>query len=267
MTTTLHHEPFRHYKMTNPETGKVTWNGANKQRIVSVTTVLDGVGGLVNWATGATLHAAEDAAATFLDADRHLAGSLLSFGQLAYLTGRMPDQIKRAAGDEGTAVHTYVSERLSGRDGCFTTNLPYGLRVAIEAWIAEHRPEVIIDGHGPQVERAVGCFERAIAGTYDLHARLADGYIHRVDFKSGNTVQPTAFAQLATYERMAAGLGEDVSDLLTVVHVDRCGNFEQHSIEVGSIAEEQAHDLFDAYLTIHRTTPSLAKHLKKADAP
>ncbi len=279
---TLHDKPFRHYKVVGPK-GKPTWEGKDRQRIVSVTTVLDGDEALPRWAASTALGAAETAArAYFHGVDEALDTSILSFGQLVETTGMMPDAVKDLAGDEGTAAHAYLAQRLRGWSGveaalgvhersALAYAVPYGVRVAIDAFLAERAPEPVIDEHGPRVERVVGDYDTAVAGTYDAQVEMTGptlvtgweaAYKHRIDLKSSRTMQPKFFAQLAEYERLAVGMGEDPSDYLTVLHVDRAGNYALHSIEVGSAQHKQALQLFDANLAIHRLTPKLAKILK-----
>lgn len=267
---TLHHEPFRHYKATNAA-GKSTWNGANKQRIVSVTTVLDGDDRLVNWAAQTTLGAAEHTARTFFaGVDQALDVSTLSFGQLARTTGLLPDQIKDDAGSEGSAAHIYLAARLQGyapglAAGSMLT--PYGIRQGIEDFMRDYRPEPLQDGRGLRVERVVGDFDRAVAGTYDAQLTLkgplspGDHWLHRIDLKSSRSMQPKFFAQLAEYERLAVLCGEEPSDFLTVLHVDRAGNARLYPIKVGSRDHKDALALFDAHLAIYRLSPRIAKEV------
>lgn len=260
----LHTEPHRHYKVTVPGRAP-SWNGANKQRIVSVTTALGGGDTLARWAAGKAAAAAEQVAVDWLGAAPAMSNSVLSFGEMCALQAEWPDNVKEQAGREGTAAHSYLAARLTGAPDVFSSSvLPYGLQLAIDAFMWEQRPFACSDEHGPRVERAVGDYERAVAGTYDLQGplRSTGGLRHRADLKSSRTAQPTHFAQLAEYEREAVLCGEEPSDLLTIVHIDRLGDYRLHSIVVGSEEHRQAQALFDAYLAIHRLTPRLAKLFK-----
>lgn len=258
----LHTEPHRHYKVTVPGRAP-SWNGANKQRIVSVTTALGGGDTLAGWAAGKATAAAEQVAVDWLGAAPAMSNSVLSFGELCALQTEWPDNVKEQAGREGTAAHSYLAARLTGAPDVFSAAvLPYGLRLAVDKFLADQRPVPCAHAEGPCVERAVGDYARAVAGTYDAQARLADGLRHRADLKSSRMVQPTHFAQLAEYEREAVLCGEEPSDLLTIVHIDRLGDYRLHSIVVGSVEHRQAQALFDAYLAIHRLTPRLAKLFK-----
>ncbi len=265
---TLHHEPFRHYKATNAA-GKSTWNGANKQRIVSVTTVLDGDDRLVNWAAQTALGAAEHTARTFFTGvDQALDVSTLSFGQLARTTGLLPDQVKDTAGEEGSAAHAYLAARLRGWElvrYAVEHAVPYGVMQGIEDFMRRELPLTVEDNLGSRVERVVGDFDRAIAGTYDAQLWLMPesgglwNDIHRIDLKTSKSMQPKFFAQLAEYERLAVLCGEEPSDFLTVLHIDRAGNYKLHSIKVGSDKHKMAQAYFDAHLAIYRLGPKLAK--------
>lgn len=263
----LHQEPHRHYKVVGPK-GKPTWT-INGQRIVSVTTVLDGDDRLREWAASQALATGEQVARIFMDGDAALDGSLLSFGQLAYTTGMMPRQIKEAAGDNGTMLHTYVSHRLRGTDplpAALASGVLYGLQQSAEEFLRLYEPHAVVDDFGPRVERAVGDEKRAVAGTYDAQVTLPAAIgraIHRIDVKQSRTIQPKHFAQLAEYEREALLNGEDESDYLTVVHMDHAGNVKLYSIEVGSAQHKRALDLFDAHLTIYRNDRSLYKDIIK----
>lgn len=274
----LHQEPHRHYKVVGPK-GKPTWN-SNGQRIVSVTTVLDGDDTLREWSASQALAAGEQVSRTFMDGDAALDGSLLSFGQLAYTTGMMPRQIKEAAGDNGTLLHTYVARRLEGltreQVEYAYSDVPYGLRQSAEEFLRVYKPYPVVDDFGPRVERAVGDEERAVAGTYDAQVTMNVASVdrpawderflrpaHRIDVKQSRTIQPKHFAQLAEYEREALLNGENPSDYLTVVHMDHAGNVRLYSIEAGSAQHKRALDLFDAHLTIYRNDRSLYKDIIK----
>ncbi len=269
MNAVLHQEPYRHYKMENPETGKTTWNGAGGVRIASVTDVLDGAAdALTGWAIGNTLVAAETAAVRYLGCGPDLARSILDFGQLAELTGCMPYTLRDAKADLGTLAHSYFGAALAGPpfpDEDYIT-VPYGYRAAIVDWIMQEQPVVVQDDKGPRVERAVGDFDRAVAGTYDaqlvLGPDLGDCFTHRVDLKTSRSVQPKHFAQVAEYEREAQLCGEDPSDYCTILHVDPLHGVKAYSIEVGGADYVRALAVFDSYLAVRRGESALAKLLK-----
>lgn len=276
----LHHEPYRHYKGRNPETGKVTWNGANKQRILSVTDVLDGgQNQLLSWAVGNTLVAAEAALVTwFPGASAALATSAVDFAGLAQLSGKMPDSIRDDKASLGTLAHEYLADRLMVRERVIAqvqrnySDLPYGLRCAIDEFLDEQDPVPVRDERGLHVERAVGDFERAVAGTYDAQVRLNpcmgdDGWeappgIHRLDLKSSRTVQPKHFAQVAEYEELAQACGEEPSDYVSLLHITPLGEYALHSIAYGSDDYHLAVETFHRYLGIRRGEARLAKLLR-----
>ena len=128
-------------------------------------------------------------------------------------------------------------------------------------------PAVERDESGPRVERCVGDYERAVAGTYD--AQMRAGYmarkmpegVHRIDAKSSNTLQPKHFAQVSEYEREAVLQGEEPSDWLTVIQFTPLGEYHPYSIAVGSAEHKLAQSVFDAHLTIHRGLAPLRKLL------
>lgn len=267
---TLHETPYRHYKAVNPETGKVTWNGAGGKRIYSITDILDGgADALTQWAIANTLIAAERAVVQWLDAAPALATSVLDFAALAELTGLMPDSIRDAKADLGTLAHTYFAARMAG-DGppAETQAVPYGYRCAIDEWIAETRPTPIEGDGGLHVERAVGDFERAVAGTYDAQAWLLThgnkfiGARHRIDLKTSRSVQPKHFAQVAAYERCGRLCGEVASEYLTVLHIDPLEGAKPYTIAAYGAEYQQALAVFDHYLGIRRGEAGLAKLLK-----
>jgi hypothetical protein len=254
--------------MTNPDTGKITWLGANKQRIGSVTDVLDGgAEALLNWAVGNAVAACETAAVRYLDCGVDLAGSILDFGALAQLTGRMPDTVRDDKAALGTAAHDYLAYRLGCPEPGTAGLVPYGYRCGIDAFIAEHQPVAVRDTRGLRVERAVGDFERAVAGTYDAQVLLEPGergrarMVHRLDLKTCNAVQPKHWAQVAEYEREAVLCGEEPSDYCSILHVTPLGDFALHSIAVGSPDYLLALDTFSSYLQIRRGENRLAKLL------
>ncbi len=270
-TWTLHQEPFRHYKATN-DNGKDTWNGAHKQRIVSVTDVLDGgQNNLTSWAIGNALVAAETAMATWFPAVAPaLASSTLDFGGLAEITGLMPDSIRDNKADLGTLAHRYFAGLLCDELALSPSEaalVPYGFRVALHDFMTEHDPVAVMDERGPLVERTVGDFERAIAGTYDAvlncvgHGAVPSGR-GRWDLKSSNTVQPKHFAQVAEYEELAVLCGEKPSDYVGVLHITPLGDFKPYTIQVGSPDYVAALAVFNHYLGIKRGESRLAKLLK-----
>lgn len=267
----------RHYAVS-VNGAKPVWNGAGKRRIVSVTKVLDGdAGSLLGWATSHAVYAAEQTMQTWFGVSAaYEASSVLSFGELCKLSGLMPDDIRDAKGATGTALHEYAAAWLKGED-CTVEQLaalPYGLRCAVDAFHGDHDPRPLYDVHGPRVERAVGDYRRAVAGTYDAQVRLWTGQgaaehligqrpIHRIDYKQSNSVRGSMFAQLAAYERMARGCGEQRSHFLTVVHCDDCGNFKLHTIPAAGEPYKLALSVFDAALTLYRGNPQLGKLLSR----
>lgn len=266
----LHQEPYRHYKRFDADKNKWTWEGRDRQRIASVTTVLGGSTSLTGWAANNALVAAERASVQWLGAGPPLAKSLLPFGTLAQLTGLMPDSIRDDKGAIGTMAHTYLSAQLihSSHSPEDFTDLPYGIRTAIDRFLYETGFLPVYDAQGARVERAVGDEVLATAGTYDAQgepqtfAQLNAG-VHRIDAKTSNTVQAKHFAQLAIYERLAQAVGESPSEWLTIIHLTPLGEWVPYSIAANSVEATLALNTFYAYLAIYRGENTLAKLLKK----
>lgn len=255
----LRHEPHRAYWRQKGD-DKWTWNGRDKTRIASVTTVLDGdIDWLLSWAVGKALVAAESVynAAMPYDPD--------DFLEVVQATGLMPDTYRDLKGDIGTAGHAYLEWRLTAAAE-LPLDLPYGYRLAIDTFLDETGFQAYVDARGPRVERAVGDESRAVAGTYDAAGSptkagpLHPG-VHRIDLKSSNALQPKMLAQLACYERLAVLCGEERSDWLTIVHIDALGNWTPTQISTGGPEEQAALDYFDAALTLYRRAPDLRKLL------
>jgi hypothetical protein len=260
----LHQEPHRHYKVLREADGKWVWQNRDKTRIASVTTILDGdMDRLLGWAVGKAFTAFERVAL-----DRGAIDGLDDLGELCQATGLMPDTYRDLKGDIGTAGHTWLELRLTGSSAGEHdfTMLPYGYRLAIDAFIDETGFRAEVDERGPRIERAVGDEARAVAGTYDAQGRptracaLLPG-LHRIDLKSSNSTHPKMFAQLAEYERDAVLCGEDRSDYLTIIHIDALGNWTPSTIPTGGEAEADARAYFDAALALYRLGPKLRKHL------
>ncbi len=263
----LHHEPHRHYKYLG-DNGKWSWQ-IGKARIAGVTTILDGgQDSLAQWAANTAIGAGQQVAVDWLGAGPALAGSLLSFGELANLSGRMPNDVRDRKGRSGTLLHGYLATRLgvpTDYDG-----LSYGLRVAVDRFVHDWCVCPVNDELGPRVERCVGDAGRAVGGTYDaqvfvvgsLGGRGMETGVHRIDAKQSNTVQPKHLAQLAAYERCAVLCGEAPSDYLTLIHCNDLGDYEPHSIRVGSDEHALALAVFDAHLVNYRGLPALGKLLK-----
>ncbi len=257
----LHHEPHRHYKHLG-DNGKWSWQ-IGKTRIAGVTTILDGgQDNLVQWAANTALGAGQQVAIDWLGAGPALATSLLSFAELANLSGRMPNDVRDRKGRSGTLLHGYLATRL----GVPTDyeGLSYGLGAAADRFIEDWNVTALEDGLGPRVERCVGDVERAIGGTYDAQVLMGHGgqAVHRIDAKQSNTVQAKHLAQLAAYERCAVLCGEEPSDYLTLIHCNDLGDYAPHSIRCGSDEHALALAVFDAHLVTYRGLPILGKLLK-----
>lgn len=266
----LHETPHRHYKYLGDD-GKWRWQ-IGKQRIAGVTSILDAeADALLSWHGGQVATAYTAAAETWLGAGPVLAESVLSLGELAALTGHMPNDVRDAKAAIGTRMHEYLADRLAGVSGpgrSVYEDLPYGLCVAVYDFIRDHGACPVFDHLGSRVERAVGSVKRAVGGTYDAQVWMETGkhgcvrMRHRIDLKSSNTVQPKHFAQVAEYERCAVECGESPSDYLTIVHIQPSGHYDLYSIAVASPEHELALAVFDAHLLNHRGLPALGKLLK-----
>lgn len=253
----LYQEPHRHYKHLKDD-GKWSWS-VGGQRIISVTTVLDGgQDNLTRWAIGQTLLAAEETMHDWYGVP-HRNDSVLSFGELAGLNPNMAEAVRDSKGAVGTDSHVYLAKCLEAQYDVLPVvgDVPYGVVYAIDAWIAEAEPEPVEDEHGPRVERCVGDPETAVAGTYDAQVTLADG-VHRLDLKTSRTVQPKHWAQVAEYERLAVLNGESESDWLSILHVDDAGNFRLLSIAACGPKAALAAAVFKAHLTILRGSAKLS---------
>ena len=264
----LHHSPYRHYKRQKDD-GKWTWEGKDRQRITSVTDVLDSRESLTGWATARTLIAAERAAVDYLGAGPMLARSIIDFSTMTQLTGLMPDTIRDDKAELGTAIHGYLAAALK-RTPMPEPAPPFGLQEAVEAFLDDTGFTPAHDAHGPRVERAVGSVDLAVAGTYDAQGAPAWGSrmqrgVHRIDAKSSRTVQPKHLAQVAAYEYFARLNGEEPSQYLTIVHLDPLGMWNPYTIEAEGEQYQRALTYFMANLAIHRGTPKLAKLLQKPE--
>lgn len=260
----LHATPHRHYKLRG------SWN-VGKVRIAGVTSVLDGgQDNLTRWAASTMLAAAEDTATRWFGCGPAIANSLLSFGELTALSGMTPDAVRDYKAQLGTDAHSYLASWLVPSSPIANElPLPYGLAAGIEEFVVLHGPQPLKDEHGWRIERAVGHEKLAYAGTYDGQVRMwgAQGRrraVHRIDLKTSNTVQPKHFAQLAAYEHAARACGEQRSTYLSIVHVGPCGTVRVHTIRAAGEDYTRALGMFKAALTIHRSTPKLAKLLKEA---
>lgn len=261
----LHQSPHRHYRHLRDD-GKWSWESRDRTRIASVTAVLDGdIDWLLSWAVGKALVAAEAACYG------PWAAECEDFAEACDATGLMPNTYRDLKGAIGTAGHAWLEARLGGYVGDYypgatEPELPYGYRLAIDAFLNETGFRCAHDDRGPRVERAVGDEVRAVAGTYDAQGSptkagpLHPG-VHRIDLKSSNTLQPKMAAQVAEYERLAVLCGEELSDYLTIVHIDALGNWTPTSIPTGGPEEAAALSVFDAALTTYRAAPQLRKLL------
>lgn len=259
-TWELHQEPHRHYKVAGGKLKKPTWNGAGKKRIVSVTTMLGGdTDSLTGWAARQALAAGEWVVNHMLDGSEDLMASLLSFGQMAELSGIMPDDVRDDKAESGNAAHEYLYQRLVGQEFVYTGDAPYGLRVAIEDYLAEYQPEPVA------AEQAVGSYELALAGTFDalVYHTTADGShilpkLHMLDLKQSNSIQPKMWSQLACYHHLNLVCGGQPADFLSILHIDALGNGTVYSIAVGSKEHAAADADWRAALVRHHSAPILA---------
>lgn len=250
---TFHTEPHRHYRFNG------SWNVPSGERIASVTQILDGgQNRLTAWAAAQAVSAATDAAEAFCGM---APDSVLAFPALCELTGQMPDQVRDAAATRGTQAHRYLAWALGGHDGP-QPDADYALRCAIDSFLDGTQAEAVRTADGsPNVERVVGDASRGVAGTCDAQVWI-DGGMHRLDAKSSKSLQAKHFAQLAAYERCAVMCDEAPSDYLSILHLLPSGEYRPVPIAVGSADHKLALGMFDAALTLHRSTPKLDKLLK-----
>jgi hypothetical protein len=163
--------------------------------------------GLIKWA-------AEQTAGYAIDRWDELADMKPS-ERLKKLTGARFETLERA-GVRGTAVHKFALRLVAGEE----LEVPEELVGHVDAYLAfvrEWAPEEIL------VEVPVFQRRYRYGGTVDLVARLADGLVWLLDWKtSAGGVYPESALQLAGYRYADFYLGADGEEL-PMPEVDRCG--------------------------------------------
>jgi hypothetical protein len=238
MTWVLHHTPHRHYKYTDPATGKTSWN-IRGQRIISVTAALDESGDrLWKWAVGQAYLAAE-----------HLTGQT-QLPDAAWSAGMGPEAIRDKAALLGTASHAGLAEMARGswrgaklEAHARAASLAYDrLRVIEEEGV---EPPVVTEQdlwprfvaledfwrtHYPVTaacEQVVGSVKHAYAGTFDWAGTL-DGYRGLVLLDAKNTNMPSWRhpVQVAAYEMARREMGYEPARHLLVLYLTPYGTFK-----------------------------------------
>jgi hypothetical protein len=189
----------------------MTWHEywLDGQRVPGVTTAIKGVGGadgLVNWASGVV-------AAYAYDNRERLAE--LSRDEYLDLVPAAARRVRDEAKNAGVQVHAIAHALLSGAP----VQVPDHLRGHVDAtvdFMERHDVQDLIS------ERPVASRRWQYAGTLDLVARLADGRVWLLDYKTGASVWLTVALQLAAY-RFAEIYVDDDGAEHPMTPVDACG--------------------------------------------
>lgn len=174
-----------------------------------VTTVVNGIGssdGLVNWATELTARYAFRNRETLATLDE---------AEYIDLVSKASERERDAAARAGVEVHTLAHALLSDEPVQVPEHLTGYVRQTIdflERWGVE---DVL-------AERPVGNRRHWYAGRFDLIARLRDGSIRLLDYKTGRSVWRTVGLQLAGY-RFAEFYLDDDDQEQELPEVDACG--------------------------------------------
>lgn len=237
--------------------GDATWHEyfLDGQRVPGVTTAIKGVGGsdgLVNWAANGVAAYAYDNRERLADLSRDEFMDLVPNA-----ARRQRDEAKNA----GVAVHAIAHALLSDAP----VQVPDYLRGHVDAtvdFMERHAVEDMVS------EVAVGSRRWQYAGTLDLVARLADGHVWLLDYKTGSSIWLTVALQLAAY-RYAEFYVDDAGEH-PMPKVSRCG-----VVKIGAdgwellpvVAEDEQWRAFLHALAVHRFSKTKVDTLIEAALP
>ncbi len=245
-TFELHHSPHRHYKaLIDPAKGKWSWS-IRKQRIVSVTSVLDESGDrLWQWAVGQAYLAGERI------------GGCTDLASLAWDQGLGPEAIRDKAALLGTASHEGLAALAAGEwrgakleasaradklaserrlaqqaadlEGGNPLDVPPPVReadlwprfVGLEQFWSDHRPDT------QAAETIVGSERYVYAGTFDWFGTLStrQGNV-LLDAKNTNLPSWRHAVQVAAYESARREMGHDRASHLLVLYLTPYGTYK-----------------------------------------
>lgn len=190
----------------------ITWHeywldGTRVPGVTTVTKHADGsADGLINWAVGGAINYAYENRERLADLNRDEYVGLVEAGSRS-----QRDEAKNA----GVAVHAIAHALLSGAP----VQVPDYLRGHVSAtvdFMERHDVQDIVS------EQPVANRRWGYAGTLDLVARLADGSVWLLDYKTGASIWLTVALQLAAYRNAEFYVGDDGAEH-RMPKVDACG--------------------------------------------
>ena len=191
--------------------GDITWHEywLDGERVPGVTTAIRGVGGsdgLVTWAANAV-------AAYSFDHRERLAN--LTRDEYLDLVSTEARRQRDEAKNAGVEVHAIAHALLSGAPVQVPDYLAGHVAATVD-FMERHDVQDIVS------ERPVASRRWQYAGTFDLIARLADGRVWLLDYKTGASIWLTVALQLAAYRYAEFYLDDDGNEQ-PVPAVDACG--------------------------------------------
>lgn len=224
----------------------ITWHeywldGKRAPGVTTITKHADGsADGLINWAVNGAIDYTYENRDRLADLPRAEYAALVDAGARA-----QRDEAKNA----GVEVHAIAHALLSGAP----VQVPDYLRGHVSAtvdFMERHDVQDII------AEAPVGNRKWGYAGTLDLVARLADGRVWLLDYKTGSSIWLTTALQLAGY-RYAEFYVDDDGAEHRMPNVDQCGVVKVSADGWELLPVVAGHDQFLAFihaLYVHRFT-------------
>lgn len=190
----------------------ITWHeywldGKRAPGVTTVTKHADGsADGLINWAVTGAIDYTYENRERLADLSREEYGALVDAGARA-----QRDEAKNA----GVEVHAIAHALLSGGP----VQVPDYLRGHVDATIDFMERHDVADLAS---ERPVGNRRWGYAGTMDLIARLSDGRLWLLDYKTGASIWLTVALQLAAYRYAEFYVNEDGTEH-DMPPIEECG--------------------------------------------
>lgn len=190
--------------------GDITWHEywLDGERVPGVTTAIKGVGGsdgLINWAATSVAEYSYD------HRDRL---SELTRTEYVDLVSTEARRRRDAAASAGVEVHAIAHALITGAPVQVPDHLAGHINATVD-FMERHDVQDIVS------ECPVGHREQHYAGTLDLIARLSDGRVWLLDYKTGGSIWLTVALQLAAYRFAEFYVDDDGEHDMPAV--DGCG--------------------------------------------
>lgn len=165
---------------------------------------------------------------------------------------KRPNAVRDAAASRGIYYHEILEAHIKGYSyeaALHDDPLVEKMVRSIDKWVEKWEFEPMRDEGGkPLVETMVYSKEHHFAGTVDLIGTIEDEQRILVDFKTGNTIQKTAVAQIAAYAGAHAEMCGTWPDICCILHLLPSGNVKMKHV----LDAQESVRAFAAFLNLYQ---------------